>query len=179
MHTLSSARRTCMALSSAVECTATVLMPISRQARWMRSAISPRLAMSTLSNMRTALADAYSAKRGQTPFQPMRIGGSFAVESEKGPDPFLRQTGHVRPFALFDDHQRVAVFDRLLVLDQHLLQDSGARRFDLVEGLHRLDQHQGLALLHAVADRDEGRRAGLGREIAGAHHRRFHRARVR
>src|SRR6476660_2173267 len=45
MHTLSSARRTCMASASAVECTATVGMPSSRQARWMRSAISPRLAM--------------------------------------------------------------------------------------------------------------------------------------
>src|SRR5262245_1785622 len=58
MHTLSSARRTCMASASAVECTATVRMPISRQARWMRSAISPRLAMSTFSNIAAvALAD--------------------------------------------------------------------------------------------------------------------------
>src|SRR5271157_3065446 len=45
MHTLSSARRTCIASASAVECTATVGMPSSRQARWMRSAISPRFAM--------------------------------------------------------------------------------------------------------------------------------------
>src|SRR5262245_36725632 len=51
MHTLSSARRTCMASASAVECTATVRMPISRQARWMRSAISPRLAIRTFSNI--------------------------------------------------------------------------------------------------------------------------------
>src|ERR1700730_11917940 len=51
MQTLSSARRTCIALASAVECTATVLMPISRQARWMRSAISPRLAIRIFSNM--------------------------------------------------------------------------------------------------------------------------------
>src|SRR5262249_54134284 len=108
MQTLSSARRTCMAPSSTVEWTATVLMPISRQARWMRSAISPRLAMSTLSN-----------------------------------------TG---PLALFDDHQDVAVFDRLLVLDHHLAHDAGARRFNLVERLHRFDQHQGLAFLHPVAD---------------------------
>src|SRR5208282_391269 len=51
MHTLSSASRTCMASESAVECTATVWMPISLQARRMRSATSPRLAMSTFSNM--------------------------------------------------------------------------------------------------------------------------------
>ena len=36
-----------MAPASAVECTATVRMPISWQARWMRSAISPRLAIRT------------------------------------------------------------------------------------------------------------------------------------
>src|SRR5437899_3389996 len=51
MQTDSSASRTCMASLSAVEWTATVWMPISRQARWMRSAISPRLAIRTLSNI--------------------------------------------------------------------------------------------------------------------------------
>src|SRR6476469_2046801 len=51
MHTLSSASRTCMASSSAVECTATVWMPSSRQARITRRAISPRLAMRILSNI--------------------------------------------------------------------------------------------------------------------------------
>src|SRR5579885_2054716 len=56
MHTLSSASRTCIASASAVECTATVWMPSSRQARWMRSAISPRLAMRIFSNMKGARA---------------------------------------------------------------------------------------------------------------------------
>src|SRR5579885_1201627 len=55
MHTLSSASLTCMALLSAVEWTATVRIPISRQARWMRNAISPRLAMSTFSNIAAML----------------------------------------------------------------------------------------------------------------------------
>ena len=55
MQTLSSASRTCMAASSAVECTATVLIPISRQARWIRSAISPRLAMRIFSNIAWAV----------------------------------------------------------------------------------------------------------------------------
>src|SRR5436190_23684913 len=52
MQTLSSARRTHMADESASECTATVEMPISLHARWTRSAISPRLAMRILSNIR-------------------------------------------------------------------------------------------------------------------------------
>src|SRR6186713_3167130 len=52
MHTDSSASITYLASASASECTATVRMPISRQARWMRSAISPRLAIRTFSNIR-------------------------------------------------------------------------------------------------------------------------------
>src|SRR5690242_6271981 len=59
MHTLSSARRTCMASASAVEWTATVAMPSSLQARSTRSAISPRFAIKILSNiaLRSALLD--------------------------------------------------------------------------------------------------------------------------
>src|ERR1700731_2707061 len=57
MQTLSSARRTCMASSSAVEWTATVRMPSSLQARSTRSAISPRLAIRILSNIGPLLDD--------------------------------------------------------------------------------------------------------------------------
>src|SRR5262245_41249320 len=56
MHTDSSASRTYFASLSASECTTTVLMPISRHARWMRNAISPRLAMRTLSKSLSATA---------------------------------------------------------------------------------------------------------------------------
>ena len=47
MQIASSANRTCSAWASAVEYTATVLSPISRQARMTRRAISPRFAMRT------------------------------------------------------------------------------------------------------------------------------------
>src|SRR5436190_24270780 len=50
MHTDSSASITYFASASASEWMATVLMPISRQARWLRSAISPRFAMRIFSN---------------------------------------------------------------------------------------------------------------------------------
>src|SRR5678809_514802 len=50
MQTFSSAKRTCSESVSAVEWTATVLMPISRHARITRSAISPRFAMRTFLN---------------------------------------------------------------------------------------------------------------------------------
>jgi hypothetical protein len=51
MHTDSSASFTYFASVSASECTTTVRMPISRHARWMRSAISPRLAIRIFSNI--------------------------------------------------------------------------------------------------------------------------------
>src|SRR6516225_2941017 len=51
MRTASSASRTCGAPASASLYTATARTPSSRHARTMRSAISPRLAMSTLSNI--------------------------------------------------------------------------------------------------------------------------------
>src|SRR5512139_2345786 len=57
MHTDSSASLTYLASRSASEWTTTVLMPSSRQARWMRSAISPRLAMRIFSNIATGLLD--------------------------------------------------------------------------------------------------------------------------
>src|SRR5215831_10680197 len=50
MHTDSSARRTCRLSRSASLNTATVAMSSSRQARITRSAISPRLAISTFLN---------------------------------------------------------------------------------------------------------------------------------
>src|SRR6266478_915797 len=55
MQTFSSAKRTCSASASAVECTATERNPISRQARITRRAISPRLAMRTFLNRRSTL----------------------------------------------------------------------------------------------------------------------------
>src|SRR5260370_41380525 len=57
MHTDSSAMPTCFRFRSTVECTATVLMPSVWQARSTRNAISPRLAMTTLSSMAAASTD--------------------------------------------------------------------------------------------------------------------------
>src|SRR5437868_1975429 len=57
MHTVSSASLTCIASASAVECTATVGMPSSLQARKTRSAISPRFAIRIFSNIASGLLD--------------------------------------------------------------------------------------------------------------------------
>src|SRR5262249_47985229 len=120
MQTLSSARRTCMASASAVECTATVAMPSSLHARSTRSAISPRLAIRILSNI-----------AGQSSY-------------------------------LFDDHQRLAEFDRLAVFEQDLRYRPGARCRNLVHGLHRLDDQKRVAGRHLAAHVDERPRARLG-----------------
>src|ERR1700722_31147 len=120
MHTLSSARRTCMASVSAVECTATVAMPSSRQARNTRNAISPRLAMRIFLNM------------------------------------MLR---------LLDNEERLVELHGGARGDQNLLHGAGARRLDLVEGLHGLDQQQGGPGLHALPGGHIGGSTRLGGEI--------------
>src|SRR5438477_5280395 len=100
MHTLSSASRTCMASASAVECTATVAMPSSLHARSTRRAISPRLAIRILSNMRP----------------PPGGNSDRRIQPRTGPYSLLTLR-HSRVASL-DYHQRLAVFDRLTVLDQ-------------------------------------------------------------
>src|SRR6201994_2959768 len=107
MHTASSARRTCIASASAVECTATVAMPISLQARLMRSAISPRLAMRIFSNMSAddeqRLAELDRLAVGDTDLQHGATLG--------------RGDG-VHGLHRLDDEQRVAFAHRLADLDE-------------------------------------------------------------
>src|SRR3974390_3392840 len=116
MHTLSSASRTCIASASAVECTATVAIPSSLQARSTRKAISPRLAMRILSNM-------------------LCLGsGDWGVGGGKWKNSVLpnRYSPLPAPYSLFHNHQRFAELDRLAVLDQDLRHRAGARRRDMV-----------------------------------------------
>src|SRR6478735_8900932 len=60
----------------------------------------------------------------------------------------------------FDLEQRLAVLDRLSVLDEDLHDRAFDLRLDLVHQLHGLDDAEHLALLDARADVDEGRRVG-------------------
>src|SRR3954466_6461212 len=121
MQTLSSARRTCMASASAVECTATVAMPSSLQARRIRNAISPRLAIRILSNM-ASLRGANGQLRGA-------------------------KNSRYSPFAirLLNDHQWLAELDRLAVFDKDLRHRAGARRRNLVHGFYCFHYQQGVA----------------------------------
>src|SRR4249919_1182428 len=113
MHTDSSAMATCLRLRSTVECTATVRMPSAWQARRMRSAISPRLAMTTLSSICAASAD---HEQGFVEFDRL---AALAQHLEHG-------AGHVgfdriEHFHRLDDAQRLAGLDRLADADERRL----------------------------------------------------------
>src|SRR3546814_10208770 len=108
MHTASFASRTCMASASAVEWTATVLMPISRQARWMRSAISPRLAISTLSNMPGRVRG-----RSLDDHQNFAIfHGAAVLDVGFRNRAAMRRGARVPHLPRYDDEQRLALGDR-------------------------------------------------------------------
>src|SRR5690606_28319759 len=118
MHTDSSARRTYLASRSASECTTTVLMPSSRQARWMRSAISPRLAMRIFSNM----AYARGARRrvhSNDDEQGLAVFDGFAILDQDLLD-HARLVGFdlVEQLHRFDDAQGIAFLDRLADFDE-------------------------------------------------------------
>src|SRR6476469_5586243 len=155
MQTLSSASRTCMASASAVECTATVAMPSSLHARSTRKAISPRLAIRILSNMR-----------------PPPGGNSDRRFWPQTGRPYSLLTLRHSRVASLDDHERLAVFDRLTVLDQDLGHRARTWRGNLIHRLHRFDNDQRLARLDLAPDLDEGPRAGGRADIGRADHRR-------
>src|SRR5580704_17793966 len=124
MHTVSSASSTCLVLKSAVECTATVLMPSSRHARNMRSAISPRLAMTTFSNI--ALFD---DEQGLAEFDRLAIRG------ENGRDPaLLVGLDLVHHLHGVDDAQNLAALDLGADLDEFL---GAGRRRGIIGADHR------------------------------------------
>src|SRR5690606_5997757 len=127
-HTLSSAMRTCMASVSAVEWTATDLMPISRAARITLRAISPRLAISILSNIANALFD-YHQRRAKFDSAAILDEDAFDGAAARGGD-------MVHRFHRLDDQQRVAFDNR--VTDRH---KGGRTRFGL--RVNRADHGRG------------------------------------
>src|SRR5215213_4282806 len=64
------------------------------------------------------------------------------------------------PTARIDQHQALVILDGIAVADQDLGHDAAIVAGDLVHHLHRLDDPDDLAALDAVADLDEGLRAG-------------------
>src|SRR3546814_16115263 len=94
MHTDSSAIATCLRLRSTVECTATVRMPRAWHARRMRSAISPRLAITTLSSMGFGIRDLGFGKG-------IRLADTAFVRADQGVEAGEGASDQVRGNGLF------------------------------------------------------------------------------
>src|SRR5207342_3831744 len=139
MHTDSSAMATCLRLRSTVECTATVRMPSAWHARRMRSAISPRLAITTLSSMG-------GSHEFWSSFRPVGLQADRRSRARG-----WRRSKPRSP----NDKEGLVEFDRLTALHQDLDHGAGDVGFDRVEHLHRFDDAQRLAGLDRLADGDE------------------------
>ena len=74
---------------------------------------------------------------------------------------------------LFDDEQRLAIFNRLAVVDENLRDGAADFRLDFIQQFHRLDDAERVAWLDCRPLLDERGCAGTGRSIEGAHHRRL------
>src|SRR5580658_331530 len=164
MQTVSSASSTCLVLKSAVECTATVLMPSSRHARSMRSAISPRLAMTTFSNI--ALFD---YEQGLTEFDRL------TVRRENGRDlAFLVGFDLIHHLHGLDDAENLAALDVAADLDEILGAGTGG-------GIISADHGRGdgvFVVARLVLSRSGGRGGRLwqgGRQCGGRARRSLHR----
>src|ERR1700728_2808601 len=111
MHTVSSASSTCLVLKSAVECTATVLMPSSRQALRIRNAISPRLAMTSFSIM----ARLFDDEQRLTELHRVAVPGH-----DRGDAPGLVGLDLIHHLHRLDDAQHLADLDFIPDLDERL-----------------------------------------------------------
>src|SRR5215510_16124837 len=79
-----------------------------------------------------------------------------------------------RVLSSLDDHQRLAEFDRLTVLEQNLNHGTASRSWNLVHGFHRLHDQQRIAGLDLAADIDEWLAARFGRCVSRSDHWRDH-----
>src|SRR5690606_35728342 len=118
-------------------------MPSSLHARRMRSAISPRLAMTTFSSMGVhALSICLHPRTRMTdePREPRILPPGKARATATQPGDKRRAPHH-----LFDDEERLTKLHRLAIIHQHRLDRAGLVRLDLVHHLHRFDDAQRVA----------------------------------
>src|SRR6266581_1129413 len=123
-------------------------MPISRQARIMRRAISPRLAIRIFENMhcRATPASPFSSRRRATQASPLQSAG-------------------------FYEEEYLPKFHRCTILHQNLRDRPAAFGLDVVENLHRFDHANVGFFIDGGTDGDKGFGLGTWRCIEGANHR--------
>src|SRR5438105_10716945 len=102
-----------------------------------------------------------ASSSGMVRAKPSRIGWSSAprlpgLEMVRRATPGAGSSTSSRPpeTSLLEDNERVSLGDRLTLLDQNLLDHAWILGLDRHLHLHRLEDHDGVALLHAVADLD-------------------------
>src|ERR1700685_1405790 len=131
-------------------------MPSSRQAFKTRSAISPRLATSTLRNIHVLLKGT-----GFSPYiktaKTSRASAPAGVQRLE--DEFI-QSWCKRPSRAPNRKQGLPKLDGLAVGDEALHDLARGIGFDLVHQLHGFDNADHLALVHMIAGGNKGRRAG-------------------
>src|SRR5467141_660035 len=162
MQTDSSASFTYLASVSASEYTTTVRMPISRQARWMRSAISPRLAIRIFSNMLAEDEERLPVLHRLAVFHKHRLHHAGGVGFDL-----------IHQLHRLDDANRLAFLDGLADLDKGL----GVGRRRTVKGTDHRSLHD-VAFLACLGFgcrrrcRGGGGRASLDRRSRGKTERR-------
>src|SRR5436853_5217293 len=150
MHTDSSASFTYFASVSASEYTTTVRMPISRQSRWMRSAISPRLAIRIFSNMLAEDEERLPVLHRLAVFHQHRLHHAGGVGLDL-----------IHELHRLDDADRLAFLDALAHLDKGL----GVGRGRTVKGADHGGFHD-VASLARLGFGCRRRRRGGGRRAS-------------
>src|SRR5690242_7442377 len=120
MQICSSAERTCSEFVSTSEWTATVLMPISLQARMTRSAISPRLAMRIFLNTGGPLTVEYRSGRRRRVDQEERLSilDWFRALRQNLVDATIHlRFDFIHELHRFDDAQHLPLFHEIALID--------------------------------------------------------------
>src|SRR5690554_1126366 len=158
MQTVSSAIARCMSSRSAVECTATVFNPSSLQVRMMRSAISPRLAMSTFC-IAASGSGSGDAEQGLIEFDRLAV-----VDQDSLDDTALVGFDVVHHLHGFNDAQHVAGLDGLADFNE----GRGLGGWRAVEGTDHGRAHQVTGRLGRSGFGDRGSsRSGSGSRCSG------------
>src|SRR5574337_1448574 len=164
MQTASSASLTYLASRSASEYTITAVMPSSLQARWMRRAISPRLATRIFLNMSVCLL-----VLSLNDEERLAVFDRLAVLAEDLRDRAgLVSLDLVEDLHRLDDAERVALLHHAADLDERLCAGAGRQ----IEGAdhRRLHQMAGRHFGHGGRHRDGGRdHRRRGRSACGRH----------
>ena len=128
--------------------------------------------MHTLSSAsRTCIASASAVEWTATVAMPSSLQAR-SMRSAISPRFAIKMLSNMKR-RLFDNHQRLAVLDRLTIFHDDLLDRASARRGNLVHRLHRFDDKQRLPFAHCTANLQKAAAPVLSRNmVSRSDHRR-------